>query len=200
MNPPDLPARPGLPHDAPVAAHAPTRLALFLAFFKIGALGFGGVAPIARHVLIDERRMLDDCAFAEAFGLCSALPGANTVNLATMLGDRHHGLSGALVAVLGLMGAPLAILTGAAALYARFSGVPDVRAALVGAAAAAAGLVAGTSLRILKGLQPSLAIVAIAAMVCLASAALKAPMLLILAVAIPLSLMLSAWSKRRSCP
>ena len=176
----------------------PTRRALFTAFLKVGAFGFGGVASLARHVLVVERGMIDEKAFAEAFGIASALPGANTVNLAAMLGDRFRGATGAAVAVFGLLGAPLAILVAAALLYARYHDAPDVRFALAGAAAAAAGLVAGTALRLLMVLEPDLLIIAVAACVCLASAALKAPMLLILAVAVPASVAIRSLRKRRS--
>ena len=178
------------------AADPPTRRTLFIAFFKIGALGFGGVAALARHVIVVERRMLDERAFAELFGLASTLPGANTVNLATMLGDRFRGATGAIAAVLGLMGAPLLILVAAAVLYGRFGGNPDVKAALGGAAAAAAGLVGGTSLRILKGMEPDAVAVLIAVAVCLAAAVIKVPMLLTLGVAIPLSVGIGAFRAR----
>ncbi len=176
----------------------PSRRALFAAFFKIGALGFGGVAAVARHVLVVERKMLDERGFAELFGLASTLPGANTVNLATMLGDKSRGATGAAAAVIGLMGAPLAILVGAAVLYDRFSAYPDVRAGLAGAAAAAAGLVGGTSLRILKGLEPDLAAVLVAAGVCLAAAFLKLPLLLILGVSLPLSIGVGLFRAKRT--
>ena len=166
----------------------PTVVTLFAAFLKVGVLGFGGVAPLARHVLVDQRRWLDERAFAEAFGLASTLPGANTVNLSVMLGDRWCGLAGATAAFVGLLGAPLGILAGAATLYARFGGDPDVRAALGGAAAAAAGLVGGTALRLLRGLDPDVFAVLVAAAVCLASAAARLPMLVILALAVPASL------------
>ena len=165
---------------------APTRLALFLAFLKIGALGFGGVAAWARHVLVVERGFLGEKEFAERFGLASTLPGANTVNLATMLGERFGGVSGAGLALLGLMGAPLAILILVASLYARFGQLPDVKAALFGAAAAAAGVVMGTSLKILRALEPDVVAVLSTAAVCLAAMA-QVPMLAILALAIPLS-------------
>ena len=182
-----------LPEPPDVAR--PTRLALFTAFLKIGVLGFGGVAAWARHVLVVERRFLDERDFAESFGLASTLPGANTVNLATMLGDRFCGASGAVSAVFGLMGAPLAILAAVASLYSRFGDLPDVKAALFGAAAAAAGVVLGTSLKILRDLEPDLIAVLAAAAVCLAAAA-KAPMLAILAVAIPLSVAAKVVRKR----
>ena len=184
--------------DSPqVASEAPTAISLFAVFFKVGVLGFGGVAPLARHVLVDQRRWLEEREFAEAFGLASTLPGANTVNLAVMLGDRWCGFVGSLAALTGLLGAPLAILAGAATLYARFGGNPDVRAALSGAAAAAAGLVGGTALRLLRGLDPDLIAILVAGAVCLASAFARLPMLAILAGAVPLTLAAAFLRRRR---
>ena len=176
----------------------PSRAALFAAFFKVGVLGFGGVAPLARHVLVDERGWLDERGFAESFGVASTLPGANTVNLAVMLGDRWRGLGGSLAALAGLLGAPLAILAAAATLYARFGDDPNVQAALGGAAAAAAGLVGGTALRLLRGLDPDLLAVLVATAVCLASAFARLPMLAILAVAVALSLAAAFLRRRRT--
>ena len=80
------------------------------------------------------------------------------------------------------------ILVVVASAYSRFSGVPDVKAALSGAAAGAAGLVVGTSLKILQGLEPDAVTIATAAAVCLAAFWLRLPMILILAIAIPASL------------
>ena len=176
----------------------PSRMALFTAFLKIGVLGFGGVAAFARHVIVVERGFMDDRDFAEAFGMASTVPGANTVNLATMLGDRYAGASGAFVAVAGLMGVPLVILVGVAALYARFSYLPDVRAALLGAATAAAGLTMGTALKLLRNLDVTVVTMLTAVGVCLAAAVLQAPMPLILLVAVPLTLGLAFWRGRHA--
>jgi chromate transporter len=49
-------------------------------------MGFGGVAAVARHVLVVERAWVDDAEYGRLLGLCQALPGANTVNAAVMLG------------------------------------------------------------------------------------------------------------------
>jgi len=37
----------------------PSRLGLFLTFFRIGVLGFGGVGPWARRVIVEDRGWLD---------------------------------------------------------------------------------------------------------------------------------------------
>ncbi len=175
----------------------PSLKALFAAFFKIGVLGFGGVAAFARHVLVEERRFLTAQGFAELFGIGSTLPGANTVNLAIILGDRARGLPGALAAVFGLLGAPLAILVAVAALYERFGSLGVVKAGVAGAAAAAAGLVLGTSFKLLRDLGPGVATLVLVIAIAAASALLRLPMLLILAAAIPAALLLAAVRERR---
>ncbi|MCX8254828.1 Chromate transporter [Beijerinckiaceae bacterium RH AL1] len=175
----------------------PSLKALFAAFFKIGVLGFGGVAAFARHVLVEERRFLTAQGFAELFGIGSTLPGANTVNLAIILGDRARGVPGALAAVFGLLGAPLAILVVVAALYERFGSLGVVKAGVAGAAAAAAGLVLGTSFKLLRDLGPGVATLVLVIAIAAASALLRLPMLLILAAAIPAALLLAAVRERR---
>ena len=175
----------------------PSLGALFAAFFKIGVLGFGGVAAFARHVLVEERRFLTAQGFAELFGIGSTLPGANTVNLSIILGDRARGVPGALAAVSGLLGAPLAILDTVAVLYERYGSLGIVKAGLAGAAAAAAGLVLGTSFKLVRDLGPGVATLALVVLIAAASALLKLPMLLILAVAIPAALALAALRERR---
>lgn len=42
----------------------PSLRALFLSFLKIGLMGFGGVAAIARHVLVVERGWVNDEEYA----------------------------------------------------------------------------------------------------------------------------------------
>ena len=76
-----------------------TRGALSGAFLKIGLLGFGGVMPLARRVLVDERAWLTNQEFAELIGMCQVLPGPNVVNLAVIIGARNFGPLGALLAL-----------------------------------------------------------------------------------------------------
>ena len=54
-------------HKSVTAAVLPpiTRRALFASFLKMGLLGFGGVLPWARRVIVDERRWLDDLVLGD---------------------------------------------------------------------------------------------------------------------------------------
>jgi chromate transporter len=168
------------------------RIDLFLGFFKLGLIGFGGVGPLTRRIVVEERRWLDDREFAALLGLCQALPGANTSNLALMLGDRFRGTGGALAALAGLLLAPLALLVVIASLFAAFAQTPDLRAALYGATAAAAGLAIGTAAKMLKNLPREPLLWGLAALIFVAVAWLRLPLPLVLAVSAPASFLLHA--------
>ena len=130
-------APPG-PAPAPVGA-APTTGALFRAFLALGLMGFGGVLPLARHVLVEERRWLGADEFADLLGLCQFLPGGNVVNLSVAVGLRFRGVPGALAALAGLLAAPSVVVVLLGTVYDRFADHPEVRHAFAGLAAAAAG-------------------------------------------------------------
>jgi chromate transporter len=179
----------------------PTRRAshgeLFAAFFKIGLCGFGGVAGWVRPVIVEERSWLDDREFAELLGAANVLPGANTVNLAVMLGDRFQGPSGAATAVFALMLAPLAILIGVVSLYDQFASHPAVKSALAGAAAATAGLVIANAYKLLRALRGDRMAMLVAAFTFAAAGVLRLSLPTTLAVAVPASIALFAFNGRR---
>jgi chromate transporter len=127
--------------------------ALASAFLKMGLYGFGGVLPFARRVLVEERRWLNEREFAEILGLCQALPGPNVVNASIIIGERFRSLPGSLTCILSLMTAPLVILVMLAGLYAHWAGVHAVDAAIGGMALAAAALIAGNGLKMLRRLK-----------------------------------------------
>ncbi len=144
-------ARP--PATPPFPAPVTTRTAdinltsLFRGFAKIGLLGFGGVGPITRHVIVREQQWLSEKDYATLLGIGKVLPGANTVNVAVMLGDRYHGFKGSAVAVIGLLVPPILILIVLAILYQFLDQNPYFNAALQGSACAAAGMVIGMGLK-----------------------------------------------------
>ena len=78
--------------------------------------------------------------FNEAFALSQFLPGPNVVNFSVVFGSRFGGAPGAAVALAGLMGPPLIIVTILAVLYARFGDLEVLGRILAGITAAATGL------------------------------------------------------------
>jgi len=133
-----------------------TRRTLFASFLKMGLLGFGGVLPLARQVLVVERRWFDDRAFAELIGMCQVLPGPNVVNLSVVIGSRTHGPLCALIALTGLLFVPVGLMLAIAYFYASVAQDPLTRNAIAGASAAAAGLILGTGVRLLLQTRPPL--------------------------------------------
>jgi chromate transporter len=122
---------------------------LFLGFLSIGWRSFGGVMPWAHRVLVEERRWMTEADFAETIGLCQFLPGPNIGNASIVLGKRWFGLSGALVAFLGLFALPFVWVLALFALYADFAASsPMLRAVVTGVGAAGAGLFIGTAVKL----------------------------------------------------
>lgn len=165
---------------------------LFLGFFWAGIMGFGGVLPIIRRMIVDQRRWMSQVEFNELFSLCQSLPGANVVNLSFALGARENGFRGAASAVLGLMIVPVMIALALTMLYAKFGALAPVRHALLGLAATAAGLALGSSLRMALPTFSSSRALFLGAGVYALAFGLHVPLWLIVLLTLPLSFFL-AW-------
>jgi len=176
--------------------HVVSKRELFLGFLKIGLLGFGGIAPWARQVIVEERRWLTEKEFASILGIGQILPGPNTMNASVMIGDRFQGVAGALLCLLGQMVMPVVVVTSLAAVYERFASLPEVRAGLIGAAAGAAGLVLGTALKMARKIKPT----PLALLVGLSAVAtiglLEWPLVPVVAVLVPLAIVTAALERR----
>jgi chromate transporter len=169
---------------------------LFLGFLKIGLLGFGGVAPWARHVIIEERRWLTDREFAAILGIGQVLPGPNTLNAAVIIGNRFQGVAGVLLCLLGQMAMPIVIVVALAAVDDRFAAVPEVRAGLAGAAAGAAGLVLGTGLKMIQRIRPTPLASLVGALGFSAIGVLGWPLVPVVAVLVPLGIAAAVLERR----
>ncbi len=175
---------------------AVSRTDLFLGFAKIGLLGFGGVAPWARHIIVEERRWFDEREYASILGIGQVLPGPNTVNSAIIIGDRFHGALGSLLAVLGILCMPIAVLIGIALIYDRIAGLSFVAAGIAAGASAAAGLVIGTALKMARKLRPNLAAIAVGLAAFVSVGLLHVPMAWAILVLAPISIGLVWWQRR----
>jgi chromate transporter len=113
---------------------------LFRAFVLVSISGFGGALPWARRMIVEQRRWMTAEEFNEAFALSQFLPGPNVVNFSVVFGSRFGGAPGAAVALAGLMGPPLIVVTILAVLYARYGDVEVLGRILTGITAAATGL------------------------------------------------------------
>jgi chromate transporter len=182
---------------SPQSAEALSRSELFSGFLKIGLLGFGGVAPWARHIIVEERKWLTDKDYAAIIGVGTILPGPNTVNAAVMIGDRYQGPIGALLCLVALMAAPIAILIGVATIYAKVVAAPPVAAAIGGASAAAAGLIIGAALKMARKLPLATTTAFFGLCAFLAVGFLQWPLVPVVCALAPLSLIGAILERRR---
>jgi chromate transporter len=172
----------------------PSNGQLFTGFLMLGLIGFGGVLPLARSMLVEQRRWLTAEQFTELLGLCQFLPGGNVINLSVAVGMEFRGLRGALSALLGLICAPTAIVVGLGVIYARYQDDAHVQHVFAGLAAAAAGLLLSTAFKMLLPLWGKWLPLAIVAIALVAIAWLRLPLLPTMLVLAPLSILL-AWRK-----
>src|SRR6202040_3528275 len=182
----------------PVAAAAPPRLSeLFIAYALISLYGFGGVLAWSRRMMVEERRWLTPEQFNEAYALCSFLPGPNIVNFSVIFGSRVRGPLGGLVALVGLLGPPMALIIVIGTLYAHYGDLPALRRALIGVTAGAAGLIMSTVAKMALPLFRNRAVggpfIALATFGAIGIA--QWPLPIVLVVVLPISLAL-AWVRR----
>jgi chromate transporter len=168
----------------------PSLAGLFAGFLTVGLVGFGGVLPWARWMVVEQRRWLTPAAFTDLLGLCQFLPGPNIINMSVALGSRFHGLRGAVVALAGITLAPIGVVLTLGVLYERYGGNPIVQHALAGMAAGAAGLVLATAIKIAAPLRHRRLDIVIAAAGFVAIGLLQWPLLATLLVLAPLSILL----------
>ena len=171
---------PTLMSDAP--RPIPTVAEIFLGFFTIGVCGFGGVLPWARRTILETRRWLTPTEFTELLGFCQFMPGGNIMNVAVALGSRFQGIPGAVAALIGLMAAPVTIVIGLGAVYDRYQDIPSVRHAFAALAAAGAGMLIATSIKIAAPLKGRWIAIGMTATTFAAIAILRLPLVVIMPV------------------
>jgi chromate transporter len=137
--------------DAPPPRSAVAAARLFSTFARLSLSGFGGVMPWVYAAVVEKERWLDAREFAELLAAGQILPGANVSNFAAMLGYRMRGSRGALAALAGLLAPGFLVTLAAGVLYRRCGSLPAIAGALRGIAAVAAGLIAVTGAKLLRG-------------------------------------------------
>lgn len=125
-------------------------LLLFLEFFKMGALTFGGgyaMIPfieetVLSHGWMTTRELVDFIAISES------TPGAFAVNISTYVGSEVGGILGALCATVGLVLPPFIVIILIAKIYDRFKRSAIVQGAMLGLKSTVVGLIGATVLSV----------------------------------------------------
>lgn len=133
-------------------AERPVSLAaLFTAFLTVSLCGVGGGGGIvwARRVAVDNRRWITDGEFADIVSLCQFMPGPNIVGIAVCVGAKMRGAIGTMAALCGFLVIPWVVGFSLGVLCLEYAHLTVLRNILDGIAAAAAGLLIATGIRLL---------------------------------------------------
>jgi chromate transporter len=193
-SPPAAVPAPDIPTSDP-----PSLTALFIAFAKMSLAGFGGVLVWARRGIVDQHKWMTAEEFNEAYALCHFLPGPNIVNFTMVFGSRFRGITGGVAAFAGLVGPPVVVMTILGVLYQRFGEIEVLRRILAGVSCAAVGLLIAVVFRMMMPLirkRDVVGLVVLAA-VFVAIGLLRLPLPAVLLVAIPISIAITFFMRRR---
>jgi len=124
---------------------------LFLSFFKLGLVGFGGsiavLAPL-RTLTVRKRRWLTDSEFVEVVALAQSLPGTSAGNSVTCIGLRLRGWRGAAVSLTGFILPSMLIMIVLAIVYKHINTFPGTERFFHGLNGAVVALILVTAWRV----------------------------------------------------
>lgn len=121
---------------------------LFLAFFQVGALAFGGgfaSVAVLHHVAVDQAGWVDLAQFRDGIAMGQITPGPVLIT-ATFIGYAVAGVPGALAATIAVFLPPVALIVALGDVLVRLTRLPLVRAAFAGLRFGFIGLVASVTL------------------------------------------------------
>ncbi|WP_296664146.1 chromate transporter [Treponema sp. UBA753] len=116
---------------------------LFITFFKIGIVTFGGgltMLPLLERVLINEKNWVSMDEILDYYSIAQTTPGIIAVNVATFVGHKRAGTIGGIFATLGMVTPSVIIITIIAKFISNFEQIGWVQKAMKGINAAVAAL------------------------------------------------------------
>lgn len=118
-------------------------LNLFWAFFKIGALGFGGGLAIVTMIYDSIQNFIDitEAQFAEIVAIAQVTPGPVAINTATYVGQVCAGPLGAAIATFGVAVPAFIIISIVARMVDKYRESSIITGALAGIKPATFGMI-----------------------------------------------------------
>lgn len=128
-------------------------LDLYWTFVKIGCVTFGGgyaMLPILERELVTKRSWttMDDLRDYFSIGQCT--PGIIALNVSTFIGEKRHGVIGALAATIGFLTGPIVIILIIAAFLQNFAQLEIIQHAFAGIRVCVCVLIVQAVLRLWK--------------------------------------------------
>ena len=110
-------------------------LSLYFAFFKIGAVTFGGgyaMLPILQREVVEKKHWATDEELMDYYAIGQCTPGVIAVNVATFIGRKYRGITGGILTTLGVVSPSVILISLIAAVINNFSSIAWVQNALGG--------------------------------------------------------------------
>jgi chromate transporter len=106
----------------------PSYSKLFLAFLKLGAGAFGGPALVEyiRKLSVEQNSWIDSDGFNDGVALCQSIPGATAMQMATYVGLKTKGISGAILSCSGFVLPAFLLMLVFSVLYKQFHDLPRI--------------------------------------------------------------------------
>ncbi len=124
---------------------------LFLTFFRIGWIGFGGLGSVLALIeqdLVKRQQALTAADITEALTYTKLLPGSTVVQVISYLGWRLGGWGGSAAATLAFVVPSFIVMLVLSVIYSQITTLPNVQSALRGLNAAVVGLLLVTAYRL----------------------------------------------------
>lgn len=107
-------------------------LSLFLIFFKLGIVNFGGgyaLLPLLQKEFVEKRGWATDEEMSDYYAIGQCTPGAIAVNVSTFIGYKIKGVLGGIAATLGFVSPALIVIFVIATVLNNFADIPQVQSA-----------------------------------------------------------------------
>jgi chromate transporter len=184
--------------ESSTPAHPDVSLAsIFVLFFQIGAMSFGGgLMAWAYREVVEKRHWLTPTEAMSGIALAQVLPGINITNFAVYVGERMRGFVGSTTAVVGLLTVPFFAVIGLAAVYEQLAAIPWAHYFMDGVAVSAVGLVLSVSLKSARATIRGIGPLAVLAATVVAIGVLRWPLVPTALALAPVSIAI-AWFRPR---
>ena len=129
-------------------------LDLFLTFAKIGLFTFGGgyaMLPIMQRELVENKGWTTEDQLADYYAVGQCTPGVIAVNSATFVGSAKAGITGGIIATLGVVFPSIVIILVIAAFLSNFMHIQWVIHAFNGIRAGVVALILTSVIKLFKG-------------------------------------------------
>lgn len=126
---------------------------LFITFARVGALTFGGgmaMLPILEREIVDNKHWAELEELTDYYAIGQCTPGIIAVNTATFIGQKQKGISGGIIATLGLVFPSLVIITAIAAVLTNFAEIKAVQDAFAGIRVCVCALILNSVIKLAK--------------------------------------------------